>query len=289
MGYRGLLHALRALLMPWRNALQLAGLGNFKNFQFPPDYYNGLAALFFNTNDDAIRNLFTSGTKNVFHMSTLFVFFTAILAGATYMQAHSGDPSCGLISDHDPGLFALLGATSFLDRRNNEDDCVSRRRESGEYRSGVEDHRPQWGSSGRRATSIRGSRFQNSLGLCLDPHLLVMLKGKGFMKEKVKTSGSSVLQRFGAFEFAKRGSGKGLKIENLDFSDEEMDMYVDLHPITNTSPYTVVETMALAKAAVLFCALGLKAPARCAKDPRGELSLFESFSRDQILQCWPFF
>jgi hypothetical protein len=125
MGYRGLLHALRALLMPWRNALQLAGLGNFKNFQFPPDYYNGLAALFFNTNDDAIRNLFTSGTKNVFHMSTLFVFFTAILAGATYMQAHSGDPSCGLISDHDPGLFALLGATSFLDRRNNEDDCVS--------------------------------------------------------------------------------------------------------------------------------------------------------------------
>jgi chloride channel 7 len=116
-----------------------------------------------------------------------------------------------------------------------------------------------------------------------------MLKGKGFMKEKVKTSGSSVLQRFGAFEFAKRGSGKGLKIENLDFSDEEMDMYVDLHPITNTSPYTVVETMALAKAAVLFCALGLKAPARCAKDPRGELSLFESFSRDQMLQCWPFF
>jgi hypothetical protein len=57
MGYRGLLHALHDLLMPRRNALQLAGLGNFKNFHCPPSYYiyNGLASLFFNTNDDAIQ------------------------------------------------------------------------------------------------------------------------------------------------------------------------------------------------------------------------------------------
>jgi hypothetical protein len=33
---------------------------------------------------------------------------------------------------------------------------------------------------------------------------------------------------------------------------------VDLHPITNTSPYTVVETMSLAKAAILFRELGLR-------------------------------
>ncbi|GAU46446.1 hypothetical protein TSUD_402130 [Trifolium subterraneum] len=35
-------------------------------------------------------------------------------------------------------------------------------------------------------------------------------------------------------------------------------MFVDLHPITNTSPYTVVETMSLAKAALLFRELGLR-------------------------------
>ncbi|RWW32241.1 hypothetical protein GW17_00003100 [Ensete ventricosum] len=37
-----------------------------------------------------------------------------------------------------------------------------------------------------------------------------------------------------------------------------MDMFVDLHPITNKSPYTVVETMSLAKAAILFRELGLR-------------------------------
>uniref|UniRef100_N1QY25 Chloride channel protein CLC-c n=1 Tax=Aegilops tauschii TaxID=37682 RepID=N1QY25_AEGTA len=30
--------------------------GNYKNFQCPPGYYNGMASLFFNTNDDATRN-----------------------------------------------------------------------------------------------------------------------------------------------------------------------------------------------------------------------------------------
>lgn len=38
---------------------------------------------------------------------------------------------------------------------------------------------------------------------------------------------------------------------------EEMDMYTDLHPFINTTPYTVVENMSVAKALVLFrqCAL----------------------------------
>lgn len=35
-------------------------------------------------------------------------------------------------------------------------------------------------------------------------------------------------------------------------------MFVDLHPVTNKSPYTVVETMSLAKAAILFRELGLR-------------------------------
>ncbi|PKI74923.1 hypothetical protein CRG98_004695, partial [Punica granatum] len=54
--------------------------GNFKNFQCPPNQYNDLASLFFNTNDDAIRNLLISGVDKEFHISTLLLFFSAIYA-----------------------------------------------------------------------------------------------------------------------------------------------------------------------------------------------------------------
>ena len=39
---------------------------------------------------------------------------------------------------------------------------------------------------------------------------------------------------------------------------EEMDMYVDLHPLTNRTPHTVVETMSVAKAMVQFREVGLR-------------------------------
>jgi chloride channel 7 len=42
----------------------------------------------------------------------------------------------------------------------------------------------------------------------------------------------------------------------LDVAEEEM--FLDLHPVTNTSPYTVLETMSLAKAYTLFRQLGLR-------------------------------
>ncbi|CAK9156483.1 unnamed protein product [Ilex paraguariensis] len=37
-----------------------------------------------------------------------------------------------------------------------------------------------------------------------------------------------------------------------------MEMFIDLHPFTNASPYTVVETMSLAKALILFREVGLR-------------------------------
>ncbi|CAO2035161.1 unnamed protein product [Urochloa humidicola] len=290
--------------------------GNFKNFQCPPGHYNGLASLFFNTNDDAIRNLFSSGTENEFHMSTLFVFFTAIyclglvtygiavpsglfipviLAGATYGRIVG--TLLGPISDLDPGLFALLGAASFLGgtMRMTVSVCVIlleltndllmlplvmlvlliSKTIADSFNKGVYDQIIVMKGVERVGNIVQALRITGHngfpvvdepplseapelVGLVLRSHLLVLLKGKGFIKDKMKTSGSFVLKRFGAFDFAKAGSGKGLKIEDLDFTDEEMDMYVDLHPITNTSPYTVVETMSLAKAAVLFRALGLR-------------------------------
>lgn len=87
--------------------------------------------------------------------------------------------------------------------------------------------------------------------------MLVLLKGKNFSIDREFTS-QSILKRISALDFAKAGSGKGIKLEDLDIEEEELDMYVDLHPITNASPYTVVETMSLAKAAILFRQLGLR-------------------------------
>lgn len=48
------------------------------------------------------------------------------------------------------------------------------------------------------------------------------------------------------------------KIEEVAVTSEEMEMYVDLHPLTNTTPYTVMESMSVAKAMVLFRQLGLR-------------------------------
>jgi chloride channel 7 len=52
--------------------------GNYKNFQCLPNRFNDLASLFTTTNDDAIRNLFSSGSDKEFHLSTLMIFFAAI-------------------------------------------------------------------------------------------------------------------------------------------------------------------------------------------------------------------
>ncbi|GFQ01056.1 putative chloride channel-like protein clc-g [Phtheirospermum japonicum] len=55
-----------------------------------------------------------------------------------------------------------------------------------------------------------------------------------------------------ADDFAKKGLGHDDRIDDINLSEEEMEMFVDLHPFTNASPYTVVETMSLAKALILF-------------------------------------
>lgn len=101
------------------------------------------------------------------------------------------------------------------------------------------------------------TEVQELSGLVLRSHLLVLLQKKKFTKNRV-ACGQQVLRMFDAFDFAKPGLGKGLKVEDVEMSEEELEMYVDLHPITNTSPYMVVETMSLAKAAILFRQLALR-------------------------------
>ncbi|TYH99471.1 hypothetical protein ES332_A11G068900v1 [Gossypium tomentosum] len=319
--------------------------GNYKSFQCPPNHYNDLASLFLNTNDDAIRNLLSTSTTKEFHISSLFIFFIAIyclgvitygiaipsglfipviLAGAGYgrLIGRLFDP----ITKLDVGLFALLGAASFLGgtMRMTVSLCVILLELTNDllllplvmlvllisktvgdmFNHGVYDqivklkglpymeaHAEPYMKhlvardvvSGPLITFSGVEKVGNILhalkttghngfpvideppfadapelcGLVLRSHLLVLLKGKIFSWDRV-LSGDEVVRRISKFDFAKAGSGKGVKLEDLDIKDEEMDMYVDLHPITNTSPYTVVETMSLAKAAVLFRQLGLR-------------------------------
>ncbi|MQL83409.1 hypothetical protein Taro_015907 [Colocasia esculenta] len=320
--------------------------GNFKSFQCPPGHYNDLASLLLNTNDDAIRNLFSGGTGNEFYISTLFIFFISvyflglitygialpaglfipvILAGASYGRI--AGTILGPMSDLDTGLFALLGAASFLGgtMRMTVSLCVIlleltndlpmlplvmlvllvSKTVADSFNKGVYDQIVKMKGlpymeahaepymrhlvaedvvSGPLITFAGVEKVENIVhalkltghngfpvideppfseapelcGLVLRSHLLVLLKGKRFTQHRVATGASELCRRFGAFDFAKPGSGKGLKLEDLEINEEEMKMYVDLHPITNTSPYTVVETMSLAKAAMLFRELGLR-------------------------------
>jgi chloride channel 7 len=323
--------------------------GNFKNFHCPAGSYNDLAGLFFSTNEDTVRNLFSKGTNGEFQFGSLFLylgsayslalltygiavpsglFVPAILCGATYGRI------VGMImgifytkGTFDEGVYALLGAASFLggsmrmtvslciillELTNNllllplimlvllisktVGDCFN----DGLYSLHVhikgipfmEAHPPRfmshlsardaitqpliWFSKVERVGTIvevlRDTKHHAFpvvdddieysgkpvlLGLVLRSHLLVLLKKKHFLEMKAAHSpeqGSLVTSA----EFAKPGSGKGLTIQEIELTPAEEEMFLDIHEVSNTSPYTVVETMSLAKAYTLFRQLGLR-------------------------------
>ena len=113
-------------------------------------------------------------------------------------------------------------------------------------------------------------------GLILRSHLLVLLKGRGFLSCETLENGGhnffsssdfakpgSTLENGGHYffspsDFAKPGSGKGVTIDDIMLSEDELKMFMDLHPFTNTSPYTVVDSMSLNKTFTLFRHLGLR-------------------------------
>ncbi|KAF3444191.1 hypothetical protein FNV43_RR13881 [Rhamnella rubrinervis] len=352
--------------------------GNYKSFQCPPGHYNDLASLFLNTNDDAIRNLFSTSTSKEFHISSLFIFFASvyclgiitygiaipsglfipvILAGACYGRLVGR--LFESISSLDTGLFSLLGAASFLGgtMRMTVSMCVILLELTNDllllplvmlvllisktvadfFNKGVYDqivkikglpfmeaHAEPYMRhlvaadvvSGPLVTFSGVEKVGNILhalrktrhngfpvideppfsdapelcGLVLRSHLLVLLKGKAFLKERI-ISGEENFQRFAAFDFAKPGSGKGIKLEDLDIAEEEMDMYIDLHPIANTSTYTVVETMSLAKAAILFRQLGLRhmcvIPKSKGRPPIVGILTRHDFMAEHILGLYP--
>lgn len=320
-------------------------MGNFKNFQCPPNHYNDLASLFFNTNDDTIKNLYTSGTDSVFSKFSVLVFFVSsyflgilsygvvspnglfvpvILVGATYGRLVG--MLMGSYSTLDHGLFAVLGSASLLGgtMRMTVSVCVIileltnnllllplvmlvlliSKTVADLFNANIYDlimklkglpyleaHAEPYMRSLAVSDVVTGPLrmfngvekvgnivhilkttghngfpvideppFSNStvlFGLILRAHLLAVLKKKDFLPACIQ-SGIDASTRYSPDDFAKRGIGRHDNIDDIELTAEEMDMYVDLHPFINASPYTVVETMSLAKALILFRELGLR-------------------------------
>lgn len=320
--------------------------GIYKKFQCAPNHYNGLASLIFNTNDDAIRNLFSMNTDNEFEFSSMLIFFTTclflsifscgivapvglfvpiIVTGASYGRMVGILVGNGSNLSH--GLYAVLGAASLLggSMRTTVSLCViileltnnllllplimmvllvsksvanifnanvydlimkakglpylethaepyMRQLTVGDVVTG-----PLQMFNGiekvrnimfvLRTTTHNGfpvideprhSEAPVLFGIILRDHLLTLLKKKAFLPAPVVENSYDVLREFSADDFAKKGSGERIKIEDIQLTDEEMGMFIDLHPFTNASPYTVVETMSLAKALILFREVGLR-------------------------------
>ena len=90
-------------------------------------------------------------------------------------------------------------------------------------------------------------------GIILRAHLLQALKKKWFLREKRRTEEWEVREKFNWVDLAEREGNIEVAV-----TSDEMDMYIDLHPLTNTTPYTVLESMSVAKAMVLFRQVGLR-------------------------------
>ncbi|KAL8497820.1 hypothetical protein ACS0TY_021238 [Phlomoides rotata] len=316
--------------------------GNFRKFHCPPGHYNDLASLFFNTNGDAIKNLFSKDTKSEFHYSCVFIFFSTsfllsifsygvvapaglfvpiIVIGASYGRFIG--MCVGSSSNLTPGLFAVLGSASLLggSMRMTVSLCViileltddllmlplimivalisksvadvfdeniydlimalkglphlvahaepyMRQLTVGdvitgplEVLNGIEKvgnivHLlTTTGHNGFPVVDEPDAPSSSPLlfGLILRAHLIVVLKKKSFFKTPTQVCPDAVVQ-FTADDFL----NKGCHIEDVELSEEEMEMFVDLHPFTNTSPYTVVQTLSLAKALRLFREVGLR-------------------------------
>ncbi|XVE63665.1 hypothetical protein DITRI_Ditri07aG0038000 [Diplodiscus trichospermus] len=319
--------------------------GNYKKFQCPPGHYNDLASLIFNTNDDAIRNLFSKNTDSEFQRSTMLIFFVTcfflsivsygivtpaglfvpvIVTGASYGRFVG--MLLGSQTDLNHGLYAVLGAASFLagSMRKTVSLCViileltnnllllplimlvllvsktvadafngniyvlimkakgfpyleghaepyTRQLTVGDVVSGPLQLLHGIEKVGNIVQILKTTRHHGFpvidesehskspvlYGLILRDHLIALLKKRAFLCTPVRI-GVDAFRHFSVDDFAKKGLGNADKIEDIELTEEEMGMFLDLHPFTNASPHTVVETMSLAKALILFRQVGLR-------------------------------
>ncbi|GER47495.1 chloride channel [Striga asiatica] len=91
-------------------------------------------------------------------------------------------------------------------------------------------------------------------GLILRSHLVLILKKKWFLQEKRRMDEWEVREKISSTDLDERSG----EIEEVSVTGDEMGMFADLYPLTNMTPYSVVENMSLAKAMVLFRQMGLR-------------------------------
>ncbi|XP_062108383.1 chloride channel protein CLC-d isoform X2 [Humulus lupulus] len=98
------------------------------------------------------------------------------------------------------------------------------------------------------------------IGLMLRSHLLVLLQSKADFQHSPLPSDSrgSRFIRHSLNEFVKPASSKGISIDDVHLSSDDLEMYIDLAPFLNPSPYIVPEDMSLTKVYNLFRQLGLR-------------------------------
>ncbi|KAF4385750.1 hypothetical protein F8388_010306 [Cannabis sativa] len=324
--------------------------GNYKQFNCPKGYYNDLATLLLTTNDDAVRNIFSTNSAGEYNAISLLIFFVLycvlglitfgiavpsglflpiILMGSAYGRLLG--MAMGSHTSIDQGLYAVLGAASlmagsmrmtvslcviFLELTNNllllpitmivllisktvgdsfnlsiyeiilelkglpfldaNPEPWMRNLTVGE----LADAKPPVVTLNgiekvSRVVEVLRNTTHNGFpvlddgvlrpvgsgievtelhGVILRTHLVQVLKKKWFLTEKRKTEDWEVREKFTSVDLAEREG----KIEEVTVTRDEMEMYIDLHPLTNTTPYTVVESMSVAKAMVLFRSVGLR-------------------------------
>lgn len=317
--------------------------GNYKKFQCPSGHYNDLASLIFNTNDDAIKNLFSKNTDSEFQYSSVLVFFVTcfflsilsygivapvglimpiILTGASYGRFIGMLFGSNLNLDH--GLFAVLGSASLLggSMRRTVSLCViileltnnllllplvmlvllvsktvadafncnifdliiklkglpylhahaepyMRQLTVGDVVTGPLHVFNGIEKVGNVVHVLKTTRHHGFpvideppysespvlFGLILRSHLIALLQKKPFLVTPMPTDAFKLAS---TDDFRKRDSSGNVRIEEVELFEEEMEMFLDLHPFTNASPYTVVDTMSLAKALILFREVGLR-------------------------------
>ncbi|XP_031093188.1 chloride channel protein CLC-d-like isoform X2 [Ipomoea triloba] len=99
------------------------------------------------------------------------------------------------------------------------------------------------------------------IGLILRSHLLVLLQSKVDFQHSPLCSdvrGGSLPIRHNLCEFVKPVSSKGICINDIHLTQDDLEMYIDLSPFVNPSPYIVPEDMSLTKVYNLFRQLGLR-------------------------------
>ncbi|VAI43197.1 unnamed protein product [Triticum turgidum subsp. durum] len=216
--------------------------GNFKQFNCPAGQYNDLATLLHATNVDATRNIFSTGTPGEFRLDSLLIFFAIYeiildLKGLPFLEPKP-EP---WMKDLTVGeLAAAKPRTISLQVVEKVSTVLEVLRNTGHNGFPVVD-RPRPGLSELH-------------GLVLRSHLVAVLRKRWFLLEKRRTEEWEARERFSSVELA----DKNCKIDGLELTPEELEMYIDLHPFTNTTPYTVVETMSVAKAVVLFRSVALR-------------------------------